>query len=98
MKLKDSKISKFFKENVVGKIINSAVLGAIKGVPMLGNIVTEIKANQDDELTGKGKTNKTRLVFYIMVGGLMLGRIFYPEVINTHLFGELIDLLTKISG
>ena len=96
-KFKETKIGKFLKETKAGKAITSAALGAIKGVQVIGNIATELKDNYADDLTGTGKRNYTRLAAYVLVGALMLGRIFKPEVVNAELIGKIMEFATELS-
>jgi len=97
MKLKLEGAKKFFKETKAGKLISSAVVGAVKGVPFIGNVATEIDQNYNDELTGKGTTNKTRLAAYLIVGILMVGRIVKPDVFNAELFNNLVEVVENLA-
>ena len=90
------KIIKFLHENKIGKVINSLGVGALKGVPFLGNVITELTSNKSDELTGFGNTNKCRLMTYGVVSLLFIGRIIWPEHVNSELFTQLIDIITEL--
>ena len=96
-KFKETKVGKFLKETKVGKTITSVALGALKGVPFVGNVATELKDNYSDELTGVGKRNYTRLAAYVLVGALMIGRIINPEVFNLELVSKIMEFATELS-
>lgn len=96
-KLKNTKIGKFLKETKAGKAITSLALGALKGVPILGNIATELKDNYSDDLTGMGKRNYTRLAAYVLVGALMIGRLINPDVVNMELIAIILEFATELA-
>ena len=57
------------------KVLMSIGLGLLKSTPIVGNIVTEVRANKADSITGEGKMNYTRLATYIGFGGLMIAKL-----------------------
>ena len=84
-KLNLTKVKGFLNTNPIGKQLTSAVIGSVKSVPVLGNIVTELQANKLDELSGEGKINYTRLGAYVLTAALIVGRIVSPETVNMDL-------------
>ena len=92
------KIKGFFKETKAGKLITSAALGAVKAVPVVGNIATEIDENYSDELSGAGTTNKTRLAAYLIVGVLVLGRLVKPDIFNIELITNVAKLIENLAN
>lgn len=82
-------IKEFFTENKIGKLIFSTGLGALKGVPVAGNIITELRDNKSDDLSGFGKINIPRYISYGLMSVLFIGRIVFPEYINAELLKEL---------
>jgi len=87
-------MKKFFKENKVGKFLNSLGTGALKGVPMVGNVVTEMRDNESDDLTGFGKTNVARATSYGLVSVFFIARIIWPEHVNVDTIQEFADILS----
>lgn len=86
------KIIKFLHENKIGKVIKSIGIGALKGLPGVGNIVTEAKENQSDSLSGFGKLNIPRAVTYAGVSILFIARIVFPEHINAEIFNSILNI------
>jgi len=84
------KVKQFFKENKIGKIINSIGTGAIKATPF-GNVIDEMKSNESDNLTGFGNTNIPRATTYALVGVLFIGRIGWPEHVNMELIQIILE-------
>lgn len=91
MNLKD-----FFEDNRIGKLVKSVGTGVLKGTPLLGNIVTEMRDNEDDIDTGLGKTDIARATSYSLVCVLFIGRIIWPEHINAELFSLMVEIITEL--
>ncbi len=98
MKLKDTKLAGFFNNTQIGKIITSAAIGAVKGVPVVGNVASELIDNRQDELTGEGKVNYVRMFSYFVMGGLILGRLSNPDLFNEDLINKILTLISRVAN
>jgi len=92
-KLKETKLGVFLNTHKIGKVLTSAGLGALKGVPVIGNIASELRDNYKDDLTGTDKVNGTRMAVYIIVSALMLGRLLRPDIFNEALIESILNNL-----
>ena len=92
----NGKLKTFLTDKPLGKFIRSTVIGGVKGIPFVGNIASELLANKADKVTGEGKTDTTRLVIYVLMGVLSLGRIIFPEHINSEVIREIVNIVSEL--
>lgn len=92
----ETKLGNFLNDTAVGKGVSSLAIGAISGVPFIGKgIADELKSNKADLLTGKGNHNYLRLIAFTVVVLLSVGRIVWPEHINTELIETIYGYYVK---
>jgi len=61
---------------------------------MVGNVVTEMRDNESDDLTVFGKTNVARATSYGLVSVFFIARIIWPEHVNVDTIQEFADILS----